>query len=90
MGKILLNMKDIPYGENGHYSTSINKIHTYYEIRADFDELPWLKLRGHQRNFFMVCLYYDFMSFASKHLELESTRLRIDIDPTRIHIVSVR
>ena len=33
------NMKDIPYGENGHYSTSIDKIHTYYEIRADFDEL---------------------------------------------------
>ena len=27
------NMEDIPYGENGHYSTSIDKIHIYYEIR---------------------------------------------------------
>ena len=82
------NMKDIPYGENGHYSTSIDKIHTYYEIRADFDELPWLKLREHQRDFFMVCLYYDFMSFASKHLELESIRLKINDDQTRIHILN--
>ena len=36
----------------------------------------------------MVCLYYDFMSSASKHLELESIRLKIDIDPTRIHILN--
>ena len=82
------NLYDIPYGENGHYSTSINTIHTYYEIRADFDNLPWLKLKEHQRNFFMVCLYYDFMSFASKHLEIESTRLNIGIDPARIHILN--
>ena len=81
------NTRDIPYGENGHYSTTINTIHTYYEIRADFDELPWLKLKEHQRNFFMVCLYYGFMSFAAKHLKLESIRLRIGIDQTRIHIL---
>ena len=35
----------------------------------------------------MVCLYYGFMSFAAKHLKLESIRLRIGIDQTRIHIL---
>ena len=80
------SLRDIPYGENGHYSTTINTIHTYFEIRADFDELPWIKLNDHQRNFFIGCLYYDFMSFAAKHLELESIRFKIGIDPTRIHI----
>ena len=83
------NTRDIPYGENGHNSTTMNEIHTYYEIRADFDELPWLKLKEHQRNFFMVCLYYDLMSFAAKHLELESARLKISIDLTRIHILKL-
>ena len=33
-----LNKYDKPYGENGHYSTSIKNIHTYYEIRNDFDK----------------------------------------------------
>ena len=35
-----LNKYDKPYGENGHYSTSIKNIHTYHEIRNDIDYQP--------------------------------------------------
>ena len=82
-----LNKYDRPYGENGHYSTSIKNIHTYYEIRDDFNNQPWMSMSPHARKFFMVCLYYDFMSLAGQQLEDEARNLQLTIDDTRKHLL---
>ena len=75
-----LNKYDRPYGENGHYSTSIKNIHTYYEIRNDFNNQPWMSMSTNARKFSMVCLYYDFMSLAGQQLEDEARDLKLTID----------
>ena len=81
------NLHDKPYRENGHYSTSIKNIHTYYEIRNDFDDTPWSTMSSNAREFFMVCLYYDFMSLAGKQLEDDARDLQLNIDDTRKHLL---
>ena len=83
-----LNKYDRPYGENGHYSTSIKNIHTYYEIRDDFNRQPWMSLGPNARKFFMVCLYYDFMSLAEQQLEDVSRNLKLDIEDTRKYLLN--
>ena len=81
------NLHDKLYEENGHYSTPINNIHTYYEIRNDFDNTPWITMSSNARKFFIVCLYYDFMSLAGKQLEDESRNIKLTIDDTRKHLL---
>ena len=81
-----LNQYDRPYGENGHYSASIKNIHTYYEIRDDFNRQPWMSMSPNARKFFMVCLYYDFMSLAEKQLEDVSRNLQLNIEDTRKYL----
>ena len=83
------SLYDKPYGENDHYSTSVDNIHTYYEIRSDFDNKLWNTMSSKARKFFMVCLYYDFMSLAGKQLEIESKRLQITIHDTRKHLLKI-
>ena len=63
------NLYDKPYGENGHYRTSITNIHTYYEIRREFNNQSWITLSSSAKKFFIVCLYYDFVRIAGKKLE---------------------
>ena len=65
------------YRENGHYSISIKNIHTYNEIRNDFDNQPWMSMSTNARKFFMVCMYYDFMSLAGQQLEDEARDLNL-------------
>ena len=83
-----LNKYDRPYGENGHYSISIKNIHTYYEIRDDFNRQPWMSLSPNARKFFMVCLYYDFMSLAEQQFEDVSRNLKLDIEDTRKYLLN--
>ena len=49
----------------------------------------WNTMSSNARKFFMVRLYYDFMSLAGKQLEIESKRYQITIDDARKQLLKI-
>ena len=61
------NMNDIPYGENGNYCSTMTQAGEYIQLFIQsievFEHTPTF------RPFYILCLYYDFMSYVQAFIE---------------------
>ena len=61
------NMNDIPYGENGYYWSTVTQAGKYIQLFIQsieaFQNTPTF------RRFYILCLYYDFMSYEQEFIE---------------------
>ena len=61
------NYYDKPWGENGYYSSTVTHVKYYFEYLLHSYEKFTDAMEYH--NFYKLCLYYDFMSFALSCIE---------------------
>ena len=61
------NMNDIPYGKNGYYCSTMTQAGEYIQLFIQsievFQNTPTF------RPFYILCLYYDFMSYVQGFIE---------------------
>ena len=61
------NMNDIPYGKNGYYCSTMTQAGEYIQLFIQSVEV--FRNTPTFRPFYILCLYYDFMSYVQGFIE---------------------